>query len=494
MAAVKMNVLHWHLTDDQGFRIESRRFPRLHEFGSEGYYYTQQQVHEIVQYATARGIRVVPEFDMPGHSLSWMVGYPELGSQPGPYQVSHENQIADAVMDPTRKSTYKFLDSFLGEMTTLFPDEYVHIGGDECKGKEWRENEQIIRFMKQHGFKNTNSLQAYFNTRLQAILEKHGKQMIGWDEILQPNLSSNVVVQSWHGAEFLVNAAQHGHKGLLSKPYYLDQMYSTAEMYLADPIPAGAKLQPAEVKLILGGEACMWGEQVNTITVDSRIWPATAAIAERFWSPSEVRDVNDMYRRLTVMSLRLDGIGLTHISSPQRGLRQLAGSEAGAGELAVLASVLQPVSFEEREGEQHTASFTPLEHFVDFTRPDPPARHRIQVLTGEYLQSTDPTKHEECKQNLEAIFRSWIATQPALDQLAVTHPFVAEMKIRREQLPRLGLIGIQAMDAIETRHKPSAEWLDAQRMLLKEAGQHLELTDFVVIEPLDSLLRRAAQP
>ena len=492
MASVKMNVLHWHLTEDQGFRIESLRYPLLHQRGSEGDYYTQDQVREIVRYATARGIRVIPEFDMPGHSLSWMVGYPELGSQPGPYHVSHENRIAESVMDPTRESTYQFLDNFIGEMATLFPDEYLHIGGDESKGKEWRENPQIVHFMETHGLKSTQALQAYFNSRLQGLLKKHGKQMVGWDEILSPDLSPDVVIQNWHGPEFLVNAARQHHKGLLSQPYYLDQMYLTGDMYLADPIPAGSNLSAAESKLILGGEACMWGEQVNSVTADSRIWPATAAVAERFWSPASVRDVDDMYRRLEVMSGRLDGMGLTHISGPQRGLRQMAGGEVGAEQLAVLASVLQPVSFEERSSAQHTSPLTPLDHMIDFTRPDPPARHRISLLVSDYLQDKDPAGRAEQRRVLEAPFRSWIEAGPALDRLAATNPFVAEISTRREQLPRLGRLGVEALESIETHRKPSPEWVSSEEMLLKQAAEHTELTDFVCLDPLRALVQAAA--
>ena len=161
MAAVKMNVLHLHLTEDQGFRIESKRFPKLQERGSEGKYYTQDEIREIVQYATDRGIRVVPEFDMPGHTTSWLVGYPELASKPGPYQVEHRTGVFNPALNPTLESTYEFLDAFLGEMSTLFPDEYIHIGGDESNGEDWQSNPEIARFMREHHMQSTKELQAY---------------------------------------------------------------------------------------------------------------------------------------------------------------------------------------------------------------------------------------------------------------------------------------------------------------------------------------------
>lgn len=175
MAAVKLNVLHWHLTEDQGFRIESLRYPKLHQLGSEGQYYTQQQVREIVRYAAARGIRVVPEFDIPGHSTTWFIGYPELASQPGPYEVMHANKVHDAAMNPTKEETYRFLDNFFSEMTALFPDEFMHIGGDESNGKHWMANPEIVRFMKEHNLPDTQALQAYFNHRVQLLLKKYNR-------------------------------------------------------------------------------------------------------------------------------------------------------------------------------------------------------------------------------------------------------------------------------------------------------------------------------
>ncbi|HEV8368668.1 MAG TPA: beta-N-acetylhexosaminidase, partial [Pyrinomonadaceae bacterium] len=184
MAALKLNVFHWHLSEDQGFRVESKKFPKLHQLGSDGNYFTQEQVREIIAYARDRGIRVVPEFDIPGHSTSWLVGYPELGSAPGPYTIERRPGIFEPALDPTREAVYKFLEAFLGEMAALFPDAYLHIGGDENEGKQWDRNPAIQAYMKEKGIKDNHGLQAYFNQRLLKILQKHGKKMIGWDEIL----------------------------------------------------------------------------------------------------------------------------------------------------------------------------------------------------------------------------------------------------------------------------------------------------------------------
>src|SRR5882724_1623648 len=192
MEAVKMNVFHWHLSDNQGFRAESRKFPRLHEQGSDGLFYTQEEIRDIVEYARDRGIRVVPEFDMPGHSTAWFAGYPELASGSGPYGIERKWGVFDPAMDPTDEKTYKFLNEFFGEMARLFPDQFLHIGGDEVNGKQWKANKKIQSFMRKHALKTNHDLQAYFNKRLEQIVKKHGKIMEGWDEILHADLPKDV--------------------------------------------------------------------------------------------------------------------------------------------------------------------------------------------------------------------------------------------------------------------------------------------------------------
>ena len=179
MAAVKLNVFHWHLSENQGFRVESRKFPKLTAEGSDGLFYTQSEVRDLIAYAYARGIRVVPEFDMPGHSTAWFVGHPELASGPGPYEIERKWGVFDPAMDPTREETYKFLDAFIGEMAGLFPDQFFHIGGDEVNGKQWDANPKIQQFMRAHNLKNNNDLQAYFNQRVQKIVSKHAKNHAG---------------------------------------------------------------------------------------------------------------------------------------------------------------------------------------------------------------------------------------------------------------------------------------------------------------------------
>jgi hexosaminidase len=384
MAAVKMNVLHWHLSEDQGFRVESKKFPKLHELGSDGNYYTQEQIKEVIAYAAERGIRVVPEFDMPGHATAWFVGYPELASAPGPYQIERRWGIFDPTMDPTKERTYKFLDEFIGEMARLFPDEYFHIGGDEVNGNQWSANAEMILFRGKHNLKDNHALQAYFNRRLLTILQRHGKKMIGWDEIFHPTLPKNIVIQSWRGHRSLAEGAQQGYAGILSHGYYLDHMKSAAFHYAVDPIDTMiADLDDDAQRRILGGEACMWAEYVSPENVDSRIWPRTAAIAERLWSRSSARDSTDMYRRLAVVSRHLELVGLTHRTSYTQMLERLAGNNA-IEPLKVLADVLEPVKNYERGRTRMYTQFTPLNRLVDAVRPESNVAREFMTMSVEH--------------------------------------------------------------------------------------------------------------
>ena len=236
MVAVKLNTFHWHLSDDQGFRIESKVFPRLQQVGStDGLHYSQADVREVLAYAAARGIRVVPEFDMPSHTTSWIVAYPRLASNDSVYAPYKLWRTTNVAIDPTRESTYTFLDSLLTEMTALFPDPYFHVGGDENDGRNWRRTPRIVAYMRANGMVkpggqavDKHQLQTYFNRRVLALLQKHGKTMVGWDEILGPDLPKEVVIQSWSGKKGLTEAVKLGHPTLLSNGYYLDLHFSAA--------------------------------------------------------------------------------------------------------------------------------------------------------------------------------------------------------------------------------------------------------------------------
>ncbi len=374
MAVVKLNVLHLHLTDDQGFRIESLTHPELQAKGSDGLYFTQAQMRRIIAYAAARGIRVVPEFDIPGHATSWVVSHPELASLPGPYGIERQWGVFNPVLDPTNEATYALLADFLGEMSALFPDTFIHIGGDENNGVQWSANPRIQAFIREHGLKDNEGLHAYFNGRVAAILAKGGKRLVGWDEILHVGLPQASVIDSWRGADSLAAAARLGYDGILSNGYYIDLSRHASEHYLADPVPASSTLTQAERAHILGGEASMWGEWVSPETIDSRIWPRTAAIAERLWSPGRVDDVPDMYRRLALASERLDEAGALHLRNRDAMLRHLVGENLdapGVPELRTFISLIEPVK-DYRRGVQQVwmSQLAPLVGIADAAAPE----------------------------------------------------------------------------------------------------------------------------
>ncbi|HMG03602.1 MAG TPA: beta-N-acetylhexosaminidase [Edaphobacter sp.] len=486
MAAVKLNVFHWHLTEDQGFRIESKLYPGLAGSGSDGLYYTQEQAREIVAYARARGIRVVPEFDMPGHTRSWLVGYPELSSDPGPYTIRREFGVEEVAMDPTKESTYKFLDAFLGEMATIFPDPYLHLGGDEAPGTQWKNNPRVVAFMKEHNFKNTEELQTYFSEKVLELAKKHGKHMVGWDEILNPALPTDAIIHSWRGAKSLYDAAQRGYQGILSQPYYLDHMKTAEEHYLADPLPADTILTAEQSKLVLGGEACMWGEHVNELSIDSRIWPRTAAVAERLWSPASVRDVDDMYRRLWAESVRIEATADTaHLTREGAGLRELAGTE-DIDALRVFASVLEPVTFGERYRGQHTSQLTPLDNLVDAVRPDPPSRYRISTLVRELLKS--PSANEKARADLDREFKSWAAASPVVAAQMNQSPLLATARPRLEQLKQLAATGEESLSYLKGGKAP-AGWKKAKLAQIEAARKPQVLVQFTFLDPLEQMVK-----
>ena len=391
MAAVKLNVFHWHLSDDQGFRVESRRYPRLQESGSDGLFYTRDQIREVVQYARDRGIRVVPEFDVPGHAASWLAGYPELGMGPGPFHVFRTWAGHDAVFDPAKPEVYEFLDRFLGEMATLFPDAYFHIGGDEVSTL-------------------SRGQQAEFNRKLRKILAGHAKQMDGWDEILDPALPNDVLIQSWRGAKALAETVRQGRPGILSAGYYLNLMEPSSKMYLVDP---GG--EPGDGPGVLGGETCLWTEFASAENLDSRIWPRAGAVAERLWSPASVRDIPDMHRRLALLDQELEELGLQHNANYRAMLRRLADSPKPGDSpgLRTLADVLEPGSLGLRRRVTPLADqTTPLDRLVDAVRPESVVAWQFSELVDRYLHSR---KSEANREEINRWLRLWAANR-------VNHP------------------------------------------------------------------------
>ena len=490
MAAVKLNVLHWHLTEDQGFRVESKKFPKLHTMGSDGLYYTQDQVREVIAYARERGIRVMPEFDIPGHSTSWLVGHPELGSAPGPYTIERRPGIFEPALDPTREEVYKFLETFLGEMAALFPDAYLHIGGDENEGKQWDRNAKIQAFMKEKGIKDNHALQAYFNQRLLKILQKHGKKMIGWDEILQPELPKDVVIHSWRGTKALADAAKKGYEGILSNGYYIDLMFPASQHYVSDPLPADSDLTPEQAKHILGGEATMWGEWVTPETIDSRIWPRTAAIAERLWSPRSVNDIDSMYRRLAVLSIQLEELGLTHKRNQDMLLRRLVRGD-NIGPLKTLVSVIEPVKEYRRYELRPQTMLSPLTGVVDAATADSDTARKFSLMVREFLK--DAPRYQLHRAELSLMLANWHTSGAQLNTMIDRSPALQEIRPLAQTLTQLGETGLQALSYLESGTMPARDWSDRSVAQLDEAAKPSAALEFVVVSSVKELVLAASQ-
>ncbi len=451
MEAVKMNVFHWHLSEDQGFRVESHKYPKLHEQGSGGLYYTQAEIRDVIAYARDRGIRVVPEFDMPGHSTAWFAAHPEIASGAGPYQIQTKWGVFDYAMDPTNEKTYKLLNELIGEMSKLFADQFFHIGGDEVTGKEWDANPKIQEFRKSHNLKDNTALQAYFSGRVQELVVKHGKTPVGWDEILIPGVPKSIVIQSWRGSDALTAAAKQGYRGILSNGYYLDLGWSAARHYANDPMGgAAAALSAAEQQNILGGESCMWSEYVNAENIDSRIWPRNAAIAERLWSSADVRDVASMYARLDVESERLEWLGLTHRVYQRKMLQRIAGpaSPDEFAALHLLTRSLEPMKDYSRE-EAVTidpTSQTPLNRVVDAVHLESETSRRFNVTVDQFLASSckDAATFTEIRRQLT----QWASIDAQLQSLAQRSALVKEAMPASAGLSEAAQLALDALDRI----------------------------------------------
>jgi hexosaminidase len=498
MAAVKLNVFHWHLTDDQGIRVESRRYPRLHRVASDSQYYTQAQIRDIVAYARDRGIRVLPEFDMPGHSTAWFVAYPQFASRPGRYEIQRVFGGSTAVFDPTREEVYTFIDRFIGEMATLFPDRYWHIGGDEVDYRKW-DTRRIRAFRRQRGFRNGPELQAYFNQRLTRILLKHNRRLVGWDEIIHPRLPKASVVQSWRGVDFMSRATAQGYLSILSAPYYLDHIKTTEEYYSADPIPPWTELEPAQQDLVLGGEACMWAEHVSPETVDSRIWPRMAAIAERFWSPREVIQVGDMYRRLETMSERLEQFGLTHAVHTERMVRRIATEDSAQAALRAMLEAVGPPTFSQRVRGQRTTQLTPLVGMIDAAIPDPPGRWRTSQLVDRIVTDSLSTLARvdtalsvaEARSRLAASFAHWRDLAPVIRRAANTSPMVGDALPAAEALSRTAVIGLQAIGYLSGGPPAPPEWTELAMEELRRYEEPQNLLRVMIVPSVRRLVSAA---
>ncbi|PLW93355.1 MAG: hypothetical protein C0592_06405, partial [Marinilabiliales bacterium] len=324
LAFHKMNVLHWHLTEDQGWRIEIKKYPKLTEIGAwrieedgtrYGGYYTQDDIREIVAYAEDRFITVVPEIEMPGHSMAALAAYPHLSCTGGPFEVENRWGVFKDIYCAGNDSVFAFLKDVLSEVMVLFPSEYIHIGGDEAPKYRWENCPKCQKRIKDEGLADEHELQSWFITKIEEFLNDNGRKLIGWDEILEGGLAPSATVQSWRGFEGAFEAASHNHTAIVSPTShcYFDYGVGTTNLekvYSFEPIPDG--LPTDKHRYILGGECNMWSERAPQELVDSKVFPRLCAISEVLWSPTTDRSFDEFHERMQSHYSLLDKLGVEY--------------------------------------------------------------------------------------------------------------------------------------------------------------------------------------
>ncbi|WP_114755351.1 beta-N-acetylhexosaminidase [Flavobacterium glaciei] len=431
MASMKMNVFHWHLADDQGWRIQLKNHPKLTELASDGNFYTQEEIKNIVKYADERGILVIPEIDVPGHASALLTAYPEIGSKVSEgkimYEVQRNSGIFNATLDPTNTKTYEILSSIFDEVCPLFPGSYFHIGGDENNGKEWNANPTIQQFKKDNNLVNNHDLQTFFNMKLIPMLKKHNKKLMGWEEIMTENMSKDAIIHAWRGTNegqeaggALIKAAKNGYNTVLSNGYYIDLMLGLESHYLNDPLPKKIMLTPEQKARVLGGEAAMWSELVTPLNIDSRIWPRTAAIAERLWSDESVTDMNSLRKRLKTISFRLEELGITHIRNKEVILRNISNNQDTRA-LNDFSNLCEPLkNYKRNGGGKKYRMHSPLTLFADASNADASEALDFNIAVNAYLAD----KSKENKIVVTDFFKKWITMNSDLIALSANAPLV----------------------------------------------------------------------
>jgi len=377
-------------------------------------------------------------------------------------------------IDPTLEETYQVLDKVLGEMASLFPDPYFHIGGDEVDGRYWDNNEKLQEWMRVHDIRDNHALQTYFNKRVEAILAKHGKHMEGWDEILNPDLPKDTLVQSWRGPETLATAARMGFSTILSAGWYLDLMHPASQHYAVEPLSGESALLTDDQKsLILGGEAAEWTEYVTPEILDNRLWPRLGAIAERLWSPASVTGIASMYRRLDALNTNLENLRLLHNANHKKMVDRIAG-KTPRQLFETLSAVVEPVKDYEREKTQPYSTQTPLNRLVDAVSPESNAGREFNILAQQAIQ--DPNSRLELRKWL----KHWRDNGMQLQSFLSSSSFLQELLPLSQNLSILGATGLEALDHIESGNPITTDQRNQQLAAMEEAAKpHAEL--FLVV-------------
>ncbi len=511
MELVKLNVLHLHLSDNEGFRIESKTFPKLQADGSNGEFYTQAEMRDLIHYAALRGVMIVPEFDMPSHTISWLAAYPELSASPGPFKpgqppfqgiTPHSTMAEIAValqksrtpaFDPSRESTYTFLDSFVAEMAALFPAPYFHIGADENNGAVWLANPSIVAFMQTHRLADAPALQAYFVNRVHTIVEQHGKQMVAWEEAYSGGSTPNTIYQVWSPlakTDLLHTPMTGNDKLLVSKGFYLDLFYPAHAYYENSALPAGP--QPPGSPL-LGGEAAMWVEIADRTNVEARLWPRAGAIAERLWSTAAPTDLPDFYNRLFALSSVLDREGVHNLTDYTSGVQQLA-RPLPSEPVRTLLDVLTPIKGYKRlmiKGLNPAGGpAAPFNQVADVVLCDSQVKYRFRAAVTTYLATHDAASASALRTWLSL----WQQNDRRLSPYWTQSSNLQQVSGHSKSLAALSAATLKALDRQQQGQPLSTAELAGADALLKSAQTTDGQTEIAVLPEIEAIFHGTLPP
>ncbi|ORM70626.1 beta-N-acetylhexosaminidase [Pantoea wallisii] len=606
IAAARMNVFHWHLTDDQGWRFASSHYPQLQERASDGLYYTRQQMRDVVQYATQRGVRVVPEIDLPGHASAIAVAMPELMSAPGPYAMERGWGVFKPLLDPGNEAVFRFIDTLIGEVAAIFPDPYIHIGGDEVDPTQWNASPAIRQFMRDRGLHDAHALQAWFNQRVEKILAAHQRRMIGWDEVYHPDLPKSTLIQSWQGQDALGEVIKHDFRGILSTGFYLDQPQTAAYHYRNEPWPQGLngedRIAPGEQtqswqftmprlkgsalqgsftlvngkngwrgfidfngkarrmvqairwlspnqltfsvdtwmgpfqpvvtltgekltgymqvgnvrypgeghKLpqvpagiapslptpeqldnnLLGGEAALWAENVNSRVIDTRLWPRAFVVAERLWSAKDVTDSDNMYQRLSAVDRwSTVSVGLQQHQQAEVQMMRLANS-CDITPLRVFADVLEPAQYYTRQHLKFQAGhydwFEPLNRLADVL---PAESEAVRLLDKQVDALIANRGNRAAAAAIRRQLQRWQSNSDVVMPLILSNYQLKPLQQQARQVAQLSRMGLDLVSALEQNQAYGAGEVAQMRAQLDAAAQVQDETVLALVRPMEKLLR-----
>lgn len=508
MERLKFNTLHLHLSDDQGFRVESLRYPRLN---ADGEFYRQSEIRDLVAYAADRGIRIIPEFDVPGHSRAFVAAYPEVGT----FSKTMFLGQPEVALNPASEKTYRFLERLFGEMAPLFPDPHFHIGGDEVSRTVWADAADVKALMARENLADSKAVEAYFLRRAAAIVQRLGKTVIGWEEVSDAGLPKDSIVQAWQTSNAMADATAKGQRTIMSAGYYLNLLMPADYHYGIDPAATAAAgltpdhakalrglspllanvvtdalvdfprapLSAEQEKWLIGAEAPLWGEIATDELIDHHLWPRAAALAERFWSPASTTDTADMYRRLAVVSAQLTVNGLDDRANRQRIAARIAPDDDGtvAGLLAITGPV-RNMAHDHRIKAMLAGQriVQPLNALADAAPVDSLVARRFAEQAKRYVGG-----ERALGAPLRAQLSDWRDMNARFGAIAAGNLMLEPARPTAASIAAAAAAGLDALDALEAgKPLPAAQAQKARELLAR-----LEAEEAASWRPFDSFLR-----